>query len=306
MMEKAPVVSVIIPTYGNPLFLKRTIESVRKQTFTDWELIVVDDNNPGTHERIETQQLLETFNSDLRIHYIQHARNMNGAAARNTAIDHAKGKYLAFLDSDDEYFPTRLEKCVQVMEQAPDKIGGVYTGCQFVRQGKTFNIIESVPAGNFLVETLACTFMFCTGSNIFMRAEIVKTLKFDVRFIRHQDYEFLVRFFESYDLAAIPEVLVLKNNENFNLPNVKKAEMVKKLYLEKFHNLIATQSEKDQAYIYTSQYIALANQAAMAGQWGECTGYWKIAKTYGRIPLKARVKLPLLKIRYLIYKIKKV
>jgi len=69
--------------------------------------------------------------------------------------------------------------------------------------------------------------MFGTGSNIFIRKSVVDELKgFDEAFLRHQDYEFLVRVFEKYTLEAIPEILVIKNNENLNLPDVNKNRLL--------------------------------------------------------------------------------
>ena len=149
-------VSVIIPTYGKPVFLQNGIESIINQTLTDWELIVVDDNNPETIERIQTEALLKKYTErDARIKYIQHAKNLNGAVARNTGLAKAQGMYVAFLDSDDEYLPERLSKCSKALDSAPSEVAGIYTGCQFKKKGKEFNRITNTPSGNFLVETLA-------------------------------------------------------------------------------------------------------------------------------------------------------
>lgn len=73
--------------------------------------------------------------------------------------------------------------------------------------------------------------MFCTGSNIFVRRAVIDELNgFDEAFLRHQDYEFLVRLFEKYSLIALPDILVIKNNENVNMPDVVKMESVNKQY----------------------------------------------------------------------------
>ena len=94
-------ISIIIPTYGKPMFLERAVLSVQKQTFDDWELFVVDDNNPDSDERKNTEDLLQSLLDDSRIHYLKHPRNLNGAVARNTGLEVAIGKYIAFLDNDD-------------------------------------------------------------------------------------------------------------------------------------------------------------------------------------------------------------
>lgn len=260
------LVSVIIPTYGIPVFLDKAINSVLNQTFSDLELIIVDDNNSDTEARICTETLIDQF-SDKRIKYIQHDRNRNGAVARNTGIAHSSGQYIAFLDSDDEYFPNRLQKCVNVIHKLPPEVGGVYTGCEFRCKGRTYNKYKDVKSGNFLAETLACSFMFCSGSNIFVRREVVKQLNgFDESFLRHQDYEFLVRFFEHYNLEAIPEILVVKNNENFNVPPVEKMVTIKEQYLTKFQLIIDSLSDDEVDYIYHKNYVSIGEQALMQGK----------------------------------------
>lgn len=285
-------VSVIIPTYGEPIFLREAIESVIRQTMEDWELIIVDDNNPQTKERKETEVIVSDFSErDSRIKYLKHPMNKNGAAARNTGLQYAQGDYVAFLDSDDIYMPQRLQKCCNVLDNAPYEKAGVYTGCEFRRGGKKYNVIKDVKAGNFLIETLAGTFMFCTGSNIFMRRNVITELQgFDEAFIRHQDYEFLVRYFEKYSLEAIQEVLVIKNNENFNLPNPQKTIEVKKQYLEKYKSLIERQDKKIQNNIYNRQYIAIAESGMRFKDYQFAKRYYKIANEYGGLGLLTRIR----------------
>lgn len=251
------MVSVIIPTFGMPDYLENAIRSILLQTTDDWELIVVDDNDPETEARLATEKLMSKF-TDRRIKHIRHPYNKNGAAARNTGLRVAKGEYISFLDSDDEYMPNRLEICAKAMKNAAADAGGVYTGCEFRRREKTFRRYKGVKSGNFLTDTLACRFLFCTGSNIFVRRDIIEGLNgFDETFIRHQDYEFLVRLFEKYSLIAIPEILVIKNNENLNYPDVDSLEAVKKHYLEKFKGTINKLTKAEQSYIFYANYISL-------------------------------------------------
>ena len=246
------LVSVVIPTYGKPSYLEEAIKSVLNQTVIDWELIIVDDNNPNTQEREETRALVQSFVIlDQRIKYFQHPRNLNGAHARNTGIKLSRGSYVAFLDSDDEYLPDRLQVCVDLLEKTDDSVAGVYSGCEFRKNGKTKKVFRDVTSGNFLVETLATTYMFCTGSNIFVRRQVIKELGgFDTQFIRHQDYEFLVRLFQKYSLVATRDVLVIKNNDNLNVPSAAKMVAVKKQYLEKYKYVILGLNNEAQRYIY--------------------------------------------------------
>lgn len=280
-------VSVIIPTYGEPAFLEKCIQSVLAQTLSDWELFVVDDNDPDTDARRKTEELMRFFESDERVHYLKHPSNLNGAVARNTGIAEATGKYIAFLDSDDEYKPERLQKCFELMENQPSKVAAVYTGCEFRRGGNVYHVEVDVKPGNYLVQTLACTFMFCTGSNIFVRKSVVDEIDgFDGKFLRHQDYEFLARIFKTHDIAAIPEVLVIKNNENVNLPNVKKMIDIKHQYLDKFADYIHDLSESDQRYIYHSQWLSVAEAAQRSKDYKTAKEYYKKASMYGGLSVK--------------------
>lgn len=282
-------VSVIIPTYGKPVYLKNAIKSVLSQSNIELELIIVDDNNPETEARKSTEELVrKCCNADARVIYLKHDHNKNGAAARNTGFAIARGKYISLLDSDDEYMPNRLQKCVEAMEGATTDVAGVYTGCEFRRGGKLYHIEKTVPSGNFLKETLACTFKFCTGSNIFIRKSVVDELcGFDEAFIRHQDYEFLARVFErGYKLMAVSEPLVIKNNENVNLPDVRKMIGVKQQYLEKFKDTISRLDARSQAYIYHTQCVLIAEAALRSGEKKISKEYYSRSQKYSRLTIQ--------------------
>ena len=285
-------VSVIITTYGIPVFLHKAIESVFQQTLANIEIIIVDDNDPDTEARLLTEQIVhQRIQVSSNISYLKHEKNKNGAAARNTGIAVAKGKYISFLDSDDQYAPQRIEKCYNIMEQCNEKTAGVYTGCEFKRNGKTYHIHEKVKDGNFMLETLAGTFMFSTGSNLFVRRNVVEELRgFDESFLRHQDYEFLVRLFENYLLKAIPEALVVKNNENYNLLDVEKMIQIKAQYLAKFDVFIKKMNFEKQNYIFESHYISIAEQALKRNNKIIAKEYYTKAKRYRKQSLKVKVR----------------
>lgn len=296
------MVTVIIPTFGNPIFLYKAIQSVISQTIDNWELIVVDDNNANTEARILTEKLMSKF-SDNRIKYIQHPHNMNGAAARNTALRAAKGEYISFLDSDDEYMPNRLEECVKAIKDTGRDVAGVYTGCEFRRGGKTYLKYKDVKSGKFLVETLACRFMFCTGSNIFVKRDVIEELSgFDESFLRHQDYEFLVRLFEKYSLIALPEILVVKNNENFNLPDISKMEAVKKQYLEKFSDIIERLTDNNRAYVFYANYISLAELSLHQHNIKSASTFYRLATDSHPMMIKDKIRKILLTIKLYVTK----
>lgn len=106
-------VSVIMPTYNCGTYIRESIWSVQKQTYTDWELIVMDDCSTD-----DTAQIVQEFCvHDPRVHYYQMEQNGGPAAARNQAIAHASGTYIAFLDSDDLWRADKLEKQIAFMQK---------------------------------------------------------------------------------------------------------------------------------------------------------------------------------------------
>ena len=102
------MITVITPTYNRAQYLANAIDSVLAQTYTDWELLVIDDNKTESDARKATSEVMSRY-SDPRIRYIQNENNIGGAAARNVGILKANGDYIAFLDDDDMYLPDRLE-----------------------------------------------------------------------------------------------------------------------------------------------------------------------------------------------------
>jgi len=105
-------VSIITPAYNASEYLPETVASVKGQTFTDWEMIIVDDCSKDDTYQVACSLAEE----DTRIKVLQHKQNGGVAVARNTALDAATGDYIAFLDSDDLWMPDKLEKQLAFME----------------------------------------------------------------------------------------------------------------------------------------------------------------------------------------------
>ena len=104
------LVSVIMPSYNTAKYIGETIKSVQAQTYENWELIIVDDCSTDN-----TDSAVEPFLSDERIRYLKNSRNSGAAVSRNYALREAKGKWIAFLDSDDLWLPDKLEKQINFM-----------------------------------------------------------------------------------------------------------------------------------------------------------------------------------------------
>lgn len=109
-MENNGLVSIIMPSYNSELFIKNSIESVLKQTYKNWELIIVDDYSTD-----KTVEIIKSF-ADERLRLFVNERNSGAALSRNKALREAKGKWIAFLDSDDEWLPNKLEEQINFMK----------------------------------------------------------------------------------------------------------------------------------------------------------------------------------------------
>ncbi|ENH96578.1 teichuronic acid biosynthesis protein [Gracilibacillus halophilus YIM-C55.5] len=118
------LISVITPTYNSEAFIEKTMESVRQQTYSNWEMVIVDDGSTD-----DTISIIQKYQEqDERIKFIQLTENQGAAIARNTAIEHAKGRFIAFLDSDDQWMPEKLEEQLAFMQE--NDIAFSYTGYQ--------------------------------------------------------------------------------------------------------------------------------------------------------------------------------
>jgi|SRR5690625_3061515 len=137
---KQPLVSVITPAYNAERFIGETIESVLEQTYPNWEMIIVDDRSTD-----RTVEIVKTYQKqDKRIQLIQLKENSGSAVARNTAMDHANGRYLAFLDSDDLWMTNKLERQVAFMQDN----GIAFSFTKYVRMkedGTVTNAITEAP-----------------------------------------------------------------------------------------------------------------------------------------------------------------
>ncbi|MFJ8119879.1 glycosyltransferase family 2 protein [Bacillus mycoides] len=148
-----PLISIIIPTYNAEKFILYTINSVKEQTYKKWEMVVIDDcSSDATIKIVEEQKRL-----DQRIRIIQLENNSGAAIARNRGINHAKGKYVAFLDSDDLWLPEKLEKQLAFMQK--NDIAFSFTGYQIMNQAgvltdKVVHAPEKVDYNGLLKNTI--------------------------------------------------------------------------------------------------------------------------------------------------------
>lgn len=105
------LVSIIMPSFNTASFIAKSIQSVQIQTYKNWELLIVDDCSTDN-----TDEVVQPFLADERIRYFKNKKNSGAALSRNKALQKARGKWIAFLDSDDLWRPEKLEKQIDFME----------------------------------------------------------------------------------------------------------------------------------------------------------------------------------------------
>lgn len=158
--KDAPLVSVIMPLYNCERFVGEAIESVQAQSMNDWELIIVNDcSNDGSMEIVDNY-----ISADGRISVVQHEHNKGAAQARNTALRHVTGRYVAYFDSDDVWCPNKLEHQLAFMRGTSSTM--CFTSYETIEEDGTLRNVVHVPEHidyrGFLKNTITCshTIMF--------------------------------------------------------------------------------------------------------------------------------------------------
>ncbi|QFU83056.1 glycosyltransferase family 2 protein [Natronorubrum aibiense] len=210
-------VSVIIPTYNRATTLPRAIDSVLAQTVDDLEVVVVDDGSTD-----ETSSVLASYD-DPRIRPVVHATNQGANVARNTGLEHASGEYVAFLDSDDEWHPAKLERQLDCLENRSSEWVGAYCDSAFELSGTSGRLRTAAASvlargdetptregGEELVgEILADNVQPGAGSTLLVETSVARAAGgFDERLDRFQDPEFCLRVLEHGKLAYVDDTLV--------------------------------------------------------------------------------------------------
>jgi teichuronic acid biosynthesis glycosyltransferase TuaG len=156
MGQKHPMISIITPSYNASAFIDQTIESVRKQTWVNWELVIVDDCS--TDNTRETLKQYAAEDERIKVFYLK--ENSGAAIARNVALQQARGRYVAFLDSDDAWKPEKLERQLEFMRR--NDYAFTFTGYELINQeGIPLNKQVSAPVKMTYHDLLKNTIIGC-------------------------------------------------------------------------------------------------------------------------------------------------
>ncbi|MGL4999087.1 MAG: glycosyltransferase family 2 protein, partial [Cetobacterium sp.] len=139
------LVSVIMPTYKRSIFLERALLSLINQTYKNIEIVVIDDNPEHLEDRAATKEVLEKYKNSAKIVVVENKTNLGGSLSRNEGINISTGKYITFLDDDDEYELNKIEKQILFYkDRFREKKGFIY--CQAVLYDEKNNKIGSTKA----------------------------------------------------------------------------------------------------------------------------------------------------------------
>lgn len=195
-------VSVIITTYNRPNLLQRAIESVLRQTYQDWECIVVDD---ASDEPV--RGIVDSY-ADSRFRYYRHDENKGLSAARNTGLRLAEGAMIAYLDDDDEWLPDKLNLQKDRLQSSGEEVGLVYCWMEYVRDGEVFKRRQPTLRGNIFAESLDRQ-PLGNGSTWLIRRKVLEQHDgFDESLPRGIDGDMLRRLSTTHNVDVVTETLV--------------------------------------------------------------------------------------------------
>lgn len=214
------LVSVIMPSYNTAQYIAQSIQSVIDQTYKNWELIIVDDCSTDN-----TDEIVKAFDDD-RIRYFKNDSNSGAAISRNRALREAKGKWIAFLDSDDLWLPQKLEKQIDFMEKNDYKF--TYTDYKIQLNGKWLPYIYTGPD----VVTKRKLYNYCYFSTI--------TVMYDREFAgliqiedlkKNNDYAMWFKIIDKSPCFRLPECLSYYIKHDDSISSGSKLKLIKHHYI---------------------------------------------------------------------------
>jgi glycosyltransferase involved in cell wall biosynthesis len=195
------LISVIIPAYNAERTILETVKSVQKQTFSDFELIVINDGSTD-----QTLELVQSF-EDERLKIFSY-KNAGLPVARNRGISHATGEFIAFLDADDLWTPDKLELQLAALKQHPEA-GLAYSWTCNMQEGKCVHIVEPRFEGNVYANLLLWNFI-SNGSNPLIRRQVIESVgEFESTLQSGEDWDYWLRIAVRWSFIVVPKVHIL-------------------------------------------------------------------------------------------------
>ncbi|MCX5783023.1 MAG: glycosyltransferase, partial [Elusimicrobia bacterium] len=199
-----PLISVVIPAYNSANFISKTLDSVRAQTFNDYEVVVVDDGSSD-----ETRAVVEKYFALNKMPgRCVRQSNKKIAAARNAGINLARGKFIALLDHDDIWYPQKLEKVVDAFNRHADA-DLVCHDVDMIRNGKFYKVIRCGYSGDIYKNLIFRGNALTPSSSVFRRdkALAIGCFRESPEINTVEDYDFWIRFSKTARFFFLQEAL---------------------------------------------------------------------------------------------------
>ena len=279
-----PAVSIVIPTYNHAAFLRQALDSVVAQTFTNWEAIVV--NN---YSEDNTVDVVNSFN-DPRVRLVNFRNNGCIAASRNKGLKLANADLVAFLDSDDAWYPDKLKRC---LEEFTPETGLVCHGLRFERDGIFWkNVVYGRGKKDMFNHLLYIGNMFPPSAIVVRREHLLQVGGFseDPSLITAEDYEFLIKLAKArIRFRFIHDILAIYRRHGGNASRSVLRQMEATLTIvNKFFPAAGEATLVDRLKIRRRMaliYVGFARAFQMEGNRAEALHYfWKSAKSFPFLP----------------------
>lgn len=275
------MISCVIPSYKRSDTLRRAIDSVLAQTYTDLEVLVVDDNEQGDEYSKVLRGIVESYN-DQRVKLVCQPRHINGAEARNAGVRSSSGEYIAFLDDDDEWLPEKLEKQMAILN-ADSTIDGVSCLYQELANGKIFHSCPPYTGDGLHKKVFQREVAVFTSTILLRKKALFEAGLFDNTLRRHQDLQLLLDFTKEHKMAVLNEYLVkLHSDSNINRPSYERLVTIKKDFFRAVAPHLELYSKQEQRQIKAAHRFELAFAALKEHRW--LTGIKQIVKVGISIP----------------------
>lgn len=259
-MNEFPLVSVILPTHNRASLLGRAVASVLSQTYRHLELIVVDDGS-----RDETLQILLSI-SDSRLRILHHEESKGAAAARNTGISNARGDFIAFQDSDDEWFQEKIERQMEVFRGATAPLGMVSCGfwLQVDMDRKYFPYKRFRVLGGDVYHTLIWENFLDTPSLLIKKACLEQVGFFDEKLPRFQDWELCLRLSRICQLGFVNAPLYISHSQPASISTNSSAGLCAlQIIIEKNQEPILTDNRLHAHFIHWLGMLYMDNKSVL-------------------------------------------
>jgi len=285
-----PEVSVVVPTYNRASVLPRCLNSITNQTFKNFEIIVVDDCSTDN-----TKQVTQEYDEE-RLEYIRHNKNKGGAVARNTGIEAASGQYTAFLDSDDEWLPKKLEKQMEVFNNGSDQVGAVYTGHYIIDSNSRRQGRPPTARGDIYEKQLMYDQVNPTSTVVVKKCCFEDAGKFDPDLPARQDYDLWIRLSEEYDFDYVPEPLAKIHEYNDDRISTQYRSRMKanKIMLDRVADRIENYGLLRKRKIMAKQYEAVAGFSYISKKYNDARKFLLLSIYYYPVGPRRWLLFPLI------------